>query len=159
MIDHLELNVSDVERSSAFYRSALEPLGYQLHVSAPAPSCGFGSAPDRLDFWLRRGVVSTPTPHFAFSCATRAQVEDAHEAAVRAGGLDEGAPALLAHIHPSYFAGFVREDAGGTTPPHRRRWPATAIRTRCSTAAADVIVQDSAGIAVGDSQVRSMAQR
>jgi catechol 2,3-dioxygenase-like lactoylglutathione lyase family enzyme len=112
MIDHLELNVSNIERSTAFYRSALAPLGYDLHVPAPAPAVGFGSAPARLDFWLRSGDVSTPTPHFAFGCTTRDHVRRAHDAAIRAGGVDDGPPALLAHIHPSYFAGFVRDPDG-----------------------------------------------
>ena len=30
MIDHIGLGVSDLEASKAFYRRALEPLGYQL---------------------------------------------------------------------------------------------------------------------------------
>ena len=111
MIDHLELHVSDIERSTAFYRSALAPLGYERRAPGPL-TVGFGSAPDRLDFWLRTGTVSTPTPHFAFGCATRDEVARAHGAAIRAGGVDDGPPALLAHIHPSYFAGFVRDPDG-----------------------------------------------
>ena len=112
MIDHLELTVADLPRSTAFYAGALAPLGYRLRVPAPAPSLGFGSAPDRLDFWLRAGAAATPLPHFAFACATRAEVARAHAAAVQAGGQDAGAPALLAHIHPSYFAAFVLDPDG-----------------------------------------------
>jgi catechol 2,3-dioxygenase-like lactoylglutathione lyase family enzyme len=110
MIDHLELNVSNIERSAAFYQRALAPLGYELHV--PSPSVGFGSAPDRLDFWLRSGDVSKPTPHFAFGCTTRDLVTRAYDAAIRAGGVDDRAPALLTRIHPNYFAGFVRDPDG-----------------------------------------------
>ena len=112
MIDHLELLVSDLDRSTAFYRGALAPLGYELRVPPPAAAVGFGAAPDRLDFWLRAGVASTPTPHFAFHCTTRAEVVSAYDAAIRAGGVDNGAPRVLAHIHPSYFAGFVRDPDG-----------------------------------------------
>lgn len=110
MIDHLELNVSNLEQAVAFYRGALAPLGYQHRVTGP--SMGFGAASDRLDFWLRPGEASTPRPHFAFACATRALVVDAYEAALRAGGQDNGAPALLLRIHPTYFAGFVRDPDG-----------------------------------------------
>lgn len=109
MLDHLELLVSNLDRSTAFYRGALAPLGYELRVPGPVPAVGFGTALDRLDFWLRAGVASVPTPHFAFHCATRADVVRAFDAAVRAGGVDDGAPRLLAHIHPTYFAAFVRD--------------------------------------------------
>jgi catechol 2,3-dioxygenase-like lactoylglutathione lyase family enzyme len=114
MIDHIEILVSDLDRSTAFYRSALAPLGYELFVPAagPASAVGFGTARDRLDFWLRGGTAATPPPHFAFACATRAVVARAYEAALAAGGAFDRAPALLAHIHPTYFAGFVRDPDG-----------------------------------------------
>jgi catechol 2,3-dioxygenase-like lactoylglutathione lyase family enzyme len=110
MIDHIELFVRDVERSARFFEHALAPLGYALRVRGP--SIGFGSAPDRLDFWIREGTPSTPCPHFAFNCDTRARVIEAHRAALVAGGADNGAPSLLTRIHPSYFAGFVLDPDG-----------------------------------------------
>jgi catechol 2,3-dioxygenase-like lactoylglutathione lyase family enzyme len=110
VIDHLELQVSDLGCSTAFYRGALAPLGYAVHV--PGPVVGFGSEIDRLDFWLRSGAAAEPRPHFAFGCATRALVASAHAAALGAGGADAGAPALLARIHPTYFAAFVRDPDG-----------------------------------------------
>jgi len=110
VIDHLELLVSNLDKSTAFYRDALAPIGYQLHVAGPPT--GFGTSIARLDFWLRAGEASTPRPHFAFACATRALVVEAYEAALRAGGTDNGAPALLTRIHPTYFAGFVRDPDG-----------------------------------------------
>jgi hypothetical protein len=32
--------------------------------------------------------------------------------AMRAGGVDAGAPALITRIHPNYFAGFVKDPDG-----------------------------------------------
>ncbi len=110
MIDHIEVLVLHPERSTAFYRQALAPIGYTLHVSGP--TLGFGSAPDRLDFWLKGGTPAVPAPHFAFACATRAVVLEAHRAALAAGGVDNGAPALLLRVHPHYFAGFVGDPDG-----------------------------------------------
>jgi catechol 2,3-dioxygenase-like lactoylglutathione lyase family enzyme len=106
VIDHLELTVSDLDRSTRFYAGALAPLGYARH--APL---GFGADATRLDFWLRAGDVVT-RPHFAFACASRAEVEAAHRAALEAGGVDAGAPRLLAHIAPDYYAGFVHDPDG-----------------------------------------------
>jgi catechol 2,3-dioxygenase-like lactoylglutathione lyase family enzyme len=110
MLDHLEINVADLERSAAFYRAALAPLGYDLRVSAEGR--GFGVDARTLDFWLRRDEPARPPPHFAFNCANRALARRAHEAAVGAGGIDAGSPRLLPHIHANYFAGFVLDPDG-----------------------------------------------
>jgi predicted lactoylglutathione lyase len=61
---------------------------------------------------VRDGGPSSPRPHFAFGCATRELVDQAHRAALEAGGENNGAPALLAHIHPTYYAAFVRDPDG-----------------------------------------------
>ena len=110
MIDHLELSVVDLLRSETFFRRALGPLGYQLRVSNELR--GFGVEMNSLDFWLRGDGASTPRPHFAFNCATRALVNNAYEAAIAAGGTDNGQPKLMAHIHANYYAGFVRDPDG-----------------------------------------------
>jgi catechol 2,3-dioxygenase-like lactoylglutathione lyase family enzyme len=110
MIDHLELFTADIRRTSEFYRLALAPIGYSLRVEGK--SNGFGADPAKLDFWVREGGPSSPRPHFAFGCATRGLVDQAHRAALEAGGENNGAPALLPHIHPTYYAGFVRDPDG-----------------------------------------------
>lgn len=120
MIDHLEILVADLPRSAAFFRAALAPLGYALHVAGNPTGFGAPTAtsatstpgPPALDFWIKEGGPSTPRPHFAFACASRALVEAAYRAALEAGGTDNGAPKLLAHLHPSYYAGFVRDPDG-----------------------------------------------
>ena len=43
---------------------------------------------------------------------TRAVVDQAHRSAREAGGADNGAPKVLAQIHPSYYAVFVRDPDG-----------------------------------------------
>lgn len=110
MLDHLELAVSDLERSAEFYRTALLPLGYHLLVSNETR--GFGVAMDALDFWLRKAPVSRPPPHFAFHCSTRDLVDSTHRAAIIAGGTNNGDPQLLTRIHPHYYAGFVLDPDG-----------------------------------------------
>lgn len=110
MIDHLELFITDVRRSTEFFQRALAPLGYSLHVDGAIK--GFGTNLSRLDFWLRETTPSTPRPHFAFFCASRALVDEAHRAALEAGGENNGSPALLERIHPTYYAGFVKDPDG-----------------------------------------------
>lgn len=110
MIDHVELFVANPERACAFFRSALAPLGYAQHASGK--SNGFGASTSALDFWLRDGGPSSPLPHVAFNCSSRAQVDAAYAAARDAGGADNGAPRLLPQLHPDYYAGFVRDPDG-----------------------------------------------
>jgi catechol 2,3-dioxygenase-like lactoylglutathione lyase family enzyme len=55
---------------------------------------------------------AAPPPHVAFNCASRAAVDAGHAAALAAGGRDNGAPKLLPHIHPNYYAAFVRDPDG-----------------------------------------------
>jgi catechol 2,3-dioxygenase-like lactoylglutathione lyase family enzyme len=110
VLDHLELSVSDLDRSVEFYTAALAPLGYRLHVSNDAR--GFGVEMHLLDFWLRKGTVSTPRPHFAFHCTHRGLVDAAHRAALEIGGANNGTPQVLARIHPHYYAGFALDPDG-----------------------------------------------
>lgn len=112
MIDHVEIQVGDVVRSTAFYQRALAPLGYTLHVTNPSASNGFGATADKLDFWVKPGTAAVPPPHFAFGCANRDVVAQAYDASIAAGGKDRGGPAVLPHIHPSYFAAFVYDPDG-----------------------------------------------
>lgn len=41
------------------------------------------------------------------------QVKQFHEAALKAGGVDNGAPGLRPHYHPKYYAAFVRDPGCG----------------------------------------------
>jgi catechol 2,3-dioxygenase-like lactoylglutathione lyase family enzyme len=110
MIDHIEVPVRDSALAAELYRKALAPLGYAVYVVAP-PLHGLGNAPDQLDLWLR--AVETAAPqHFAFRCATRELVAAVHRAAVDAGAVDTGAPAVLERISPTYYAAFVRDPDG-----------------------------------------------
>jgi catechol 2,3-dioxygenase-like lactoylglutathione lyase family enzyme len=110
MLDHLEIFVQDVSRSEAFYRAALAPLGYRVVVASE--STGFGTDTEAPDFWIRTGNTSNSRPHFAFRCSDRRLVDAVHEAALAAGGVDNGKPAVLPRISENYYAGFVRDPDG-----------------------------------------------
>ncbi len=117
MIDHTGLVVSDFERSKAFYRLALAPIGYQLLLEFPAAVtghtdvAGFGEPP-KPDFWISRGTPNQPPLHIAFRVNTRAEVDAFHRAALAAGGTDNGAPGLRPHYHPDYYGAFVHDPDG-----------------------------------------------
>ena len=50
--------------------------------------------------------------HVAFRAKTRAEVDAFHEAALAAGGRDNGGPGLRPHYGPDYYAAFVFDPDG-----------------------------------------------
>ncbi len=112
MLDHVGLNVRDHEVSKTFFEQALAPLGYRVVMAVEGfPACGFGTT-DKPEFWLvQREPFGTGT-HVAFRCDVRAAVDQFHQAAVAAGGTDNGPPDVRTHYHPSYYAAFVLDPDG-----------------------------------------------
>lgn len=117
MIDHTGVLVSDFTRSVEFYQKALAPLGYGKLLEFTAATtghtdtAGFGEPP-KADFWVSRGVPNRPALHIAFRATSRDQVDAFYQAAVAAGGVDNGAPGLRPHYHPNYYGAFVLDPDG-----------------------------------------------
>jgi catechol 2,3-dioxygenase-like lactoylglutathione lyase family enzyme len=117
MIDHTGLSVSDLERSQAFYRAALQPIGYELLAEFPAAVtggsdvAGFG-VPPKADFWLAQGSPNRPPLHVAFRVGERSLVDAFYAAALNAGGRDNGAPGPRPHYHEHYYGAFVLDFDG-----------------------------------------------
>ena len=106
MIDHIGIAVSDFEKSVAFYTKALAPLGYTL-IMTFEHAAGFGRA-GKPDFWIGKGAPKDSI-HVAFKAAGRAQVRAFHEAALAAGGKDNGPPGVRPHYHEHYYGAFVHD--------------------------------------------------
>jgi lactoylglutathione lyase len=108
LFDHVHLRARDLEASKRFYRAVLEALGVpvtsesprhfnadELYITAVDP----GTPP------AARGV------HLAFQAKDRETVHRFHEAAVAAGGRDNGGPGERSY-HPGYYAAFVLDPDG-----------------------------------------------
>jgi len=110
MIDHISLNVKDINISSNFYEHALNPIGYErLFTSNTA--VGFGEK-DSADLWIvKRNPVHTSF-HIAFQTTSRKDVDRFYSAAIKAGGVDNGSPGLRSHYHINYYAAFVLDPLG-----------------------------------------------
>jgi catechol 2,3-dioxygenase-like lactoylglutathione lyase family enzyme len=108
-IDHAAMNVSDLERSKAFYTDALKPLGYSLMFEIEG-FLGFGDAQMPSLGVVRRDPAGGG--HIALAAPDRATVDAFHDAAMAAGGTDNGEPGLREHYHPTYYAAFVRDPDG-----------------------------------------------
>ncbi|MGO4575393.1 VOC family protein [Cupriavidus sp. 2TAF22] len=117
MIDHTGVGVSDFARSRAYYTAALAPIGMVKVMELPASVtghsdvAGFGP-PEKPEFWIHGGTPNQPPLHLAFRVQTRAQVDAYYQAALAAGGRDNGAPGLRPHYHPNYYGAFVLDPDG-----------------------------------------------
>jgi catechol 2,3-dioxygenase-like lactoylglutathione lyase family enzyme len=106
MIDHVGLEVRDYAESKRFYTAALAPLGYEP-LMEPAPNaCGFGRR-GKPDFWIATRDEPQRGVHVAFVTDDRRTVDRFHEAALAAGGRDNGAPGPRPHYHESYYSAYV----------------------------------------------------
>jgi catechol 2,3-dioxygenase-like lactoylglutathione lyase family enzyme len=108
-IDHLNVGVSDLAASRAFYEPALAPLGYTVLMDRPY-GVGFGKD-GKPDFWISDRPTSAPL-HVAFSSPDRATVDAFHREALAAGGRDNGPPGVRPQYHPSYYGAFVLDPEG-----------------------------------------------
>lgn len=109
MIDHLELNTKRLNECVQFYRDVLAPLGYKLEVDGSAKGFGNGSS---LDLFLVESDEPSDHVHYAFRADNRATVDNIYEVGRRSGHKLDRAPALAPHIHPNYYAGYLRDPDG-----------------------------------------------
>ena len=110
MLDHVGVPVSDFEQSKRFYTEALSPLSYELIMEPSVSAAGFGRW-GKPDFWVAQGEP-VHAVHVAFTADDRATVEAFHEAAIAAGGRDNGGPGLRPEYHSNYFGAFVFDPDG-----------------------------------------------
>lgn len=107
LIDHVHLIARDLAASKRFYAAVLAALGRRIE--------GEGEH----YFWSDELFVSTADEHtrgatrvhLAFQAADRETVHRFYEAALAAGGTDNGAPGLRPY-HADYYAAFVIDPDG-----------------------------------------------
>ena len=118
MLDHIVINVSDLECSKTFYIATLAPLNYVLikefeEAVSFGATAGHGISKDPGgDLWIAKGVPQSPRIHFAFSAVSRSAVEKFYDCALVAGGKDNGPPGIRAHYHKNYYAAFILDPDG-----------------------------------------------
>jgi catechol 2,3-dioxygenase-like lactoylglutathione lyase family enzyme len=126
MLEHISLCCRDVSKSAAFYERALAPLGYKRTQNYD-DAVGF-MADGHTSFWVTKGTVGTPT-HVAFRAKSRKAVVAFHEAALTAGGRDNGAPGVRAYS-ATYYAAFVHDRDGHNIEAVTFAKPRSRSRTR-----------------------------
>ncbi|CAM3422778.1 VOC family protein [Parendozoicomonas haliclonae] len=108
MISHIMLPVSNYQKSKEFYSKALAPVGYSSDTDY-GDSCGFNDGTS-VDFWIAQKETVVPM-HVAFKAGSKQAVEGFYEAAVNAGGTDNGKPGYRDY-GPGYYAAFAFDPDG-----------------------------------------------
>ena len=116
MLDHVGLTVLDFARSRAFYVAALAPLGYAPVMDVTKEEtggyegAGFGSD-GKPSFWIGNGPRASGPIHVAFVAQSRAGVDRFYDAAIAAGGRDNGPPGIRDYA-PDYYAAYLLDPDG-----------------------------------------------
>jgi catechol 2,3-dioxygenase-like lactoylglutathione lyase family enzyme len=117
MLDHVSLGVSDIARSRRFYDAILRPLGLVRIVDfRGGRGADYGAAPGStgVQFTITEEsdvIAPPPGSHLCFRAPDRAAVAAFHEAALAAGGRDDGKPGPRGY-HAAYYAAFVIDPDG-----------------------------------------------
>src|SRR6201995_854694 len=114
MIDHVSVEVADLDRAARFYEATLATLGLTRLVTRPA-TVGFGK--NYPEFWinLRKGMREVPHEsgtHICLRAKTTAEIDAFHAAALSSGGASDGPPGLRPHDRVKYYTAFVRDPDG-----------------------------------------------
>ena len=126
MIDHVQLVVRNLERALAFYQRVLEPLGHTRVVrlqgqGGHADLVGLGDEHETY-LLLRKGTPAPKAVHLAFVAPSQKAVRAFYEAALAAGGRDNGPPGDRPNYFPGYYAAYVFDlDGYNVEALHQKR--------------------------------------
>jgi predicted lactoylglutathione lyase len=113
MLDHLGVQVADVEASTAFYATVFAPIGVKEAMRFDTEGglvVGLAGREGIAKFWLSPAQDSeTRELHVAFTAADRAEVDAVFEAAVQAGAEVLHEPKEWPIYHPGYYGVFLRD--------------------------------------------------
>ena len=116
IIDHTSLSVADFAAMVEFYEKALAPLGVKTlmrfgkDVTGSVDLAGLGR--EKPFLWIADGGKTHPHMHLAIRADSNADVDAFYQAAIAAGGKDNGGPGLRPHYHPGYYGAFVFDPEG-----------------------------------------------
>jgi catechol 2,3-dioxygenase-like lactoylglutathione lyase family enzyme len=124
LFDHVHLRVADVEASKRFYKAVLEAVGRELTWEGE----------DRFaadELFVSADGPATENLHIAFQTDGEETVRRFHQAALGAGGRDNGAPGERGY-HPGYYAAYALDPDGNNVEavyhgPARRSAPSVVF--------------------------------
>lgn len=114
IVSHVSLGTNDFDRAVRFYDAILPTLGVRRVMEHPG-AVAYGKA--FPEFWVQTPVDGNEATvgngtHVGFLAADKEAVHAFHEAALAAGGIDEGAPGPRPQYGEPYYGCFVRDPDG-----------------------------------------------
>jgi len=114
LISHVSVGTNDFARSVAFYEKVLATLGCRK-IMEYAGAVAFGKT--LPEFWVQTPIDGEPAAigngvHFGFVAASKEAVHAFYDAALAAGGKDDGAPGPRPDYGEPYYGCFVRDPEG-----------------------------------------------
>lgn len=106
VLDHINLFVSDLEKSRNFYAALLPGEGLHINREFEGIAVGFGSSDYAVLALVKTENQIQPT-HLAFRVESHQDVRRLYGLAIQAGGEDYGPPGPRPHYHEHYYAAFI----------------------------------------------------
>ena len=120
MLDHTGIVVTDLDKARRFYDAVAEALGLQIKPMAPEFFL-LGKSQDEPipylwigtlipSYWVEGSKAGINQMHVAFRADSEAMVQAFYEAALKAGGTDNGPPGPREQF--GYYGAFVLDPDG-----------------------------------------------
>lgn len=111
ILSHISIGTNDFDRAIAFYDQMLSTLGCNRVMEHPG-AIAYGK--QYPEFWVvipfdRQPATVGNGTHVSFIAPTKEAVQAFYEAALAAGGIDEGAPGGRSEYGEPYYGCFVRD--------------------------------------------------
>ncbi len=107
MIDHITIEVSNLEKSKEFYEKAFEPLGYKISFGKKGIFWAFDVGDGLFEMQQSESKSPLTRIHVAFRAKSREEVKKFYQAALNAGAKDNGTPGPRPEYTKKYYACFV----------------------------------------------------
>ncbi len=121
MFSHVTVGCTDLSRAAAFYDALLSPLGLVRRPvvpdGGPASACWVSPGQTLPRFYVYIPLNGEPASAgngsmVAFGAPSADAAHAAHEAALRRGGRDEGAPGHRPRYGQGYYGAYLRDPDG-----------------------------------------------
>ena len=111
IIHHFSIATNDFERATAFYDRTMATIGARRIMEVPGAVAYGKQFPE---VWIQVPLNGQPTSasngfHFAFIASSKEAVRAFYDAALSAGGADDGAPGPRPEYGEGYYGCFVRD--------------------------------------------------
>lgn len=111
MIDHITLQVSNLDKSKKFYEEILNEIGL-AKVADDEYGVAFGKEDSNTapELWLDKGNPNKT--HIAFRVNSEEEVKNFYNKAIELGASDNGGPGIREKYAPNYYAAFFHDFDG-----------------------------------------------